>query len=569
MTVFSIDDTLGNYDWIKANAFDFPSVTNLAEFIEQLFLPSDPKLLRDALASYAGMAWLPVAPPEIRDAIIVAVTELERLGMVKATFATRSEAGRYAANMRWAGHVKDEGSSRLKSAVAKATATMQNLNFLVYQQGEQRIKIDVADWDKHDEAVALDVVFPKSENNRFGGLLRTTVVGKAVIEAEKELNALGAQVMDEALARARARGTVTDEMIEAELSQDKDVAEAKKALKALDKKIASNDRSVLPVAMVQATEEEARLIAGYKESRQEGALIRSQLGDRPNRVKADELRAEMKEIDAKTREYELEANRATQDKDRLIRGWVPHQSLIDTLERPKTMRDAIQKAVAAEVFGLLAEHADTGKVSLGLTADSITRNASDGKSKEEVAAELNARSAVFPAKLIGDLKGHRVKVAPLSGSYSSGDRTINTSINQTTFEHELIHAISYHDMGTRLIEQAVLQRRTIGLEADSLKDVPFQTRLTQGPQKIRNATRHAGQVKGEEGYARYRWDKFNDGYMGRLYNRDAAKMGLNSTETLTVGFQHLVGGRTYLDAGGTADRDIVNTTVGWLFAVGR
>jgi len=58
------------------------------------------------------MAWLPVAPPEIRDAIIVAVTELERLGMVKATFATRSEAGRYAANMRWKGHVKAGGGRK-------------------------------------------------------------------------------------------------------------------------------------------------------------------------------------------------------------------------------------------------------------------------------------------------------------------------------------------------------------------------------------------------------------------------------------------------------------------------
>jgi len=86
--IINIDDTMANYDWIKANAFDFPSVTNLAEFIEQLFLPSDPKLLRDALASYAGM---------------------QRLGMEKVSFATRSEAGRYAANMRWKGHVKGSG----------------------------------------------------------------------------------------------------------------------------------------------------------------------------------------------------------------------------------------------------------------------------------------------------------------------------------------------------------------------------------------------------------------------------------------------------------------------------
>lgn len=142
----SIDSALKNQDWIKANAFDFPSVKNLADFERAMFIPSEPLARRTKLASYAGMAWFPVAPDDIRHAIIEAARQQDLVKMLKSkglpaleksklkddvfmvlvaeklskvSFGgDRSEAGRYAANMRWKGKGKESASQVSEGAVS-------------------------------------------------------------------------------------------------------------------------------------------------------------------------------------------------------------------------------------------------------------------------------------------------------------------------------------------------------------------------------------------------------------------------------------------------------------------
>lgn len=87
-----LDNNITNSDWTKARAFDFPTIKTLEDFM---------RMIGDIpLSSFADLPWVQVAPPEIRDAILASVE--------KARFASRSEAGRYAAEIRWMGHISDK-----------------------------------------------------------------------------------------------------------------------------------------------------------------------------------------------------------------------------------------------------------------------------------------------------------------------------------------------------------------------------------------------------------------------------------------------------------------------------
>ena len=104
--ILVVDNSIRNSDWTKANAFDFPSIKSLADFEEQMMVPSEPVARQKELASYADKMWLNKAPQDIHDAITSAYN-LERI-LEKTSFGgDRSAAGRYAANMRWQGHVQD------------------------------------------------------------------------------------------------------------------------------------------------------------------------------------------------------------------------------------------------------------------------------------------------------------------------------------------------------------------------------------------------------------------------------------------------------------------------------
>jgi len=87
-----LDNSITNSDWTKARVFDFPTIKTLDDFMRAVGdIP---------LSTFADLPWVQVAPPEIRDAILESVE--------KGRFASRSEAGRYAANIRWKGHIKDD-----------------------------------------------------------------------------------------------------------------------------------------------------------------------------------------------------------------------------------------------------------------------------------------------------------------------------------------------------------------------------------------------------------------------------------------------------------------------------
>ena len=80
--ILIVDNNLTNSDWTKANVFDFPSVKNLADFEEAMMIPSEPVARRTKLASYAGLAWFPVAPDDIRHAIIEAARQQDLVKML-------------------------------------------------------------------------------------------------------------------------------------------------------------------------------------------------------------------------------------------------------------------------------------------------------------------------------------------------------------------------------------------------------------------------------------------------------------------------------------------------------
>jgi len=112
--ILIVDNSISNSDWTKANAFDFPSIKSLADFEKQMMIPSEPKARQKKLASYADKMWLESAPKDIYEAIMSASKKRTLVDLVKASFGgDRSEAGRYAANVRWQG----QGGKSLKDVV--------------------------------------------------------------------------------------------------------------------------------------------------------------------------------------------------------------------------------------------------------------------------------------------------------------------------------------------------------------------------------------------------------------------------------------------------------------------
>jgi hypothetical protein len=132
-----VDDGIANSDWVKANAFDFPSVKSLADFEKRIRIPSEPLARQTALASYAGMAWMPVAPPEIRLAIISAARKQD---LEKASFGgDRSAAGRYAANMRWK---NNQPLALHRQQLSKGSKTERELSRLLREQSGRATEQD-------------------------------------------------------------------------------------------------------------------------------------------------------------------------------------------------------------------------------------------------------------------------------------------------------------------------------------------------------------------------------------------------------------------------------------------
>ena len=99
--VLLVDNNMDNSDWVKANAFDFPSVVTVDDFVLQFNVPSVEPARSERLAKLRDYPWAQATPKPIYDLLFADALEKVSFG------GDRSEAGRYAANIRWQNRVDE------------------------------------------------------------------------------------------------------------------------------------------------------------------------------------------------------------------------------------------------------------------------------------------------------------------------------------------------------------------------------------------------------------------------------------------------------------------------------
>jgi hypothetical protein len=124
-----LDDSVSNSDWIKQGkyGFDFPFVETVEDFERQFRVPSVEPARGKRLEELAKLPWVDVAPEPIRVLLlgvrksvvlrkmVVRRDAMVQLAFIKASFGgNRSEAGRYAAEQRWKGHVRADAEQILR-----------------------------------------------------------------------------------------------------------------------------------------------------------------------------------------------------------------------------------------------------------------------------------------------------------------------------------------------------------------------------------------------------------------------------------------------------------------------
>jgi len=598
--ILIVDNNLSNSDWTKANAFDFPSVKNLADFEEAMMIPSEPLARRTKLASYAGMVWFPVAPDDIRHAIIEAARQQDLVKMLKSkglpaleksklkddvfmvlvaeklskvSFGgDRSEAGRFAANMRWKDHVKvgkPDGSDRLsalRGEVDRVTRLVQGLhppalhNYTDIQRAE--------DWATADYAGASVGRFlvPNNRNSDNASARTEVLVTKSVMDAEIEVNALGKKILEQAVADLQS---IPEYVALQKIVDGAETSTDSETLKALDKKVASNDPS-LP-SNIRET------ITKLEEAQAVSKKIRADLAEarkNPDNtgLNAWNLKRQLKTANSTTRF--LKAQLETR-----LANWDEYGNALQTVTSPSAgnvravseAKSVMQQMVFASVVNLVDEMRGVGGEKLKYETmelplpNGVTELDNEPKKiarQTAVAGLVSYVESVFPTDMIRRLNNHVVpnskvgntlRILPLQdgGSYNDEIHRITTSTERSTFAHEIIHAITYADPTARLLESAIRQRRTFG-RAGSTK--PFAEKIMEGQQKIKMGYGN-GFIK----------DSYRNEYMGRRYSEGMRPNSLPATELLTVGFNMLQGEGLHWNRDvGYLDTDVVNTVVGWL-----
>lgn len=513
------------------------------------------------------------------DTLGVSLRQMRLEDLVKASFGgDRSAAGRYAAEQRWKNHQKKEedakgrkGGGSLDDEIRRVSDVLKAVGDLPFKRSGLKIDMtqsatraaSVEQYEKVRDARFVDVVI---KGKTF------TVVSQAVIDAEKEVNALGKRVLTEIGEKLVAEGKVTQKELDDAISfQDKGENKLVAEVDVLVAKAVRGDDDVpdevreaaieLSEARDNAKEAKSVLIKAtkaYNKSRQGQQTLSSselrQLFDERREAKNENILAKRRLADA---EAILEARAA--------------RALGQTAEAQLASDVGTEKMIAnsVRVQGLIGEEVRSLLSSKREMMDTFpTRSVSVIPSKQSKAAELlKVVAGRLPMTILtrtADGNGGPTAVnftTEKGGSYNPQFNVINADTEDAdTLTHETVHNISYFSTATRLIEQAALQRRVFGKADDG--DLPFGQKLAKGMQKMVGAT----QAMGYRLSGKYVEDKFVDGYQGRMdYNSQPSGMNLvGATETLTVSTETAFGGSSKFRKYGRLDRDLLHTAIGWL-----
>jgi hypothetical protein len=492
--------------------------------------------------------------------------------MEKASFGgDRSEAGRYAANIRWQGNRKgNEGGSpppnSLKEQIDRTAEKLSSVS---------RLSNTSFEYDY--------------ETNRTGAYTKVRIRGKIlevpstpVIEAEAQVNALGKRVLDEAGSEVVKSGFCTQQELDDAIAyqsrpSEKDLKEgvAKSLLdRAMDKdpkvyplvkdavdeyERLKNEAKVAKGVLIKATKEYKRLTkeGGYSEEARQAYQVRVEM-QRANVTAKYELTKAQQVLDARLSDLSFDDDTPLNSLRTEIQQAGSssrsenHQRYLDIY---REVGQEVKKTIGqyrpmAEKYPVTVDTSGAPRSAIDIIAGLQGKDSTDGK-QQKIIAEVASR---FPQSVLGKIPSDvKVEVRSRSGgNWSESRQRIVTDMEDAdTLTHETIHALTFFSRSMRLMEQAALARRTWGKSGDST--TPMTDKVKQGRQKV------VGPTKAGLPYSRGQYipDDFTDPYQGRIYND-------RYTETLTVATENLFGGGTKLRGTGRADRDLMATALGAL-----
>ncbi|NBR70510.1 MAG: hypothetical protein EBT75_00175 [Proteobacteria bacterium] len=516
------------------------------------------------------------------DELLELLRQVDLEEMLKASFGgDRSAAGRYAAEQRWKGHVKreDKGGEgkTLRDATAEVSALLRQINgMLEYPISDKGSAGNPMTPEEYEASSSKSFRFVYVKTGRSGKVM--LVPSKKSMEAERRVNELGRQAFKEVGARLVADGTITQKELDDAIAFQRAPEDEDDSPDAdLYRRAMAGDES-----LGKEVADKGRRVAEAKEaaSKAKGALMKATReynkhleteGGRSYDATARQLWEARKQARAANIDARLElanADEALMEAIRDIRP-VDYKAQGEAREAGKANSLRVQGLIGAEVKRLLAgdnamsDSHPANKVDVPQMTTEF--RPSDGgkatvKSGDQVVAEIMGEvSRRFPKRLLDLVAEVRHKFTSRGGGhYNDGMNLIQSDMDDAdTLTHETVHAISYRDNATRVLEQAALSRRVFG--KPDQPDDSFAKKL----EKV-GATKAVGWRMG----GKYIEDKFVAGYQGRMYGLERSSSGSKPTEILTIATENLFGGGHWFRNSGRLDQDLMMTALGWLLVGG-
>lgn len=529
-----------------------------------------------------------VAPPSLFPEEVLGRAGAAEL--VKARFASRSEAARYAAEQRWKGHVKDggQGASDLQKEMAALAERAQKI-------------LDFADktWST--------TITPDQYETTTGVGWVTVVVGDAkrqvpsveVMRLEADMRVLGRKILDE-IESSATEITAEDQrrIIQERQTKiaaiDQQIAQVKGVIGDIGEILVANLAPSEPAEMFspkRATIDYATVMPTIFES---GLGITTEAQARMAAMQGLLTAIQRREVEFGNVEREFEAARERGDKERAkeLYGIKEKQlAILNDLRRVRWDLDRGKKEPIPRLLELQNEkdgiaHQEVpavGKTYVKALAETFKKMgiAIGGEPKVEtavvdkgsLAALQDGLSRVIPTRIIEEVNNHRLPlgIEQGAGEYRPKEHLIRGYSNESVMMHEYLHAVTNTTAFGRLMENAVFDRRTMGEQSAEI-DSPFIDKIVAGRQGKSQSYSYpdgtgiggmtAAQLAFDAPPDAYILDKFADPYSGRVYAFTDLK------EVFTTGIEQLYGGGFAQKRGASQDRELMAATVGFLAVFG-
>jgi hypothetical protein len=506
----------------------------------------------------------------------------------KAKFATRSEAARYAASIRWKGNVKgdDDGvDTPLKLAQDASVLRKEYGDFLDdTSAGMSGILLSPDEWQLY----GFQAGDQRYVSVYIGGV-RNTVPTKKLLQLEQKVCAIGER------ARALAQASV---VFDEPLTEEQQ-GEINLARQAMEKNITEQSGGVLggyngqpskainiyhqdesfggpgfyiglhtmaDWNLVSPKETEGGFMADLDEffsgakkvptgvKKAYDALVKFQASDKTYEPDKDDAEPVPMSEAAIRRTTRLLLNNLNKSLLRNGNKWIESLTGKPLTQWSKERRDLgdpdeTKYELAQRNEKKLADaYADVMR-GMGIDIGRPPQTVKDGKYDRKLQEDVRE---IFPSRIVAEVQKSfgaiRTIKIPGGGSWNTIGSVMKTSGGRSTNLHEFMHAATYADPVLRSLENAFLERRRMGDPKRTREQYDVSERIT--------ALEPYDSVRGKYG-GTYVKDQLSDPYAGRKYSLGGA------TESLTRGLEFLVADRFNSD-----DDDHKNFTLGALIMAG-